>query len=458
MEEVNKLGKILIVDDNEDVLFALNLLLEPYTEKIKVATTPDRIEYFMTTFHPDLILLDMNFSRDAISGQVGFESLKQLLQIDPQAIVIFMTDYADSDKAVRAIKAGATDFIPKPWEKDKLLATLTSGMRLRQSQQEVSILKEQVEVLSGQNTSENDIIGESSVMQEVFTTINKLSNTDANILILGENGTGKDVIARLIYRCSPRYGKPFVTIDLGSIPEQLFESELFGFEKGAFTDAKKSKAGRMEVATNGTLFLDEIGNLSLPMQSKLLTAIEKRQISRLGSTQTVPIDVRLICATNADIRQMVEDGNFRQDLLYRINTIEIHIPPLRERGNDIILLADHFLDRYTRKYKKEIHGLTREAKNKLLKYAWPGNVRELQHTIERAVILGDGSMLKPENFLFHTTSKQKKEEEVILNLEQLERQAIEKALRISNGNISRAAEYLGITRFALYRKLEKLGL
>ena len=458
MEEVNKLGKILIVDDNEDVLFALNLLLEPYTEKIKVATTPDRIEYFMTTFHPDLILLDMNFSRDAISGQEGFESLKQILQIDPQAIVIFMTAYTDTDTAVRAIKAGATDFIPKPWEKDKLLATLTSGMRLRQSQQEVSILKEQVEVLSGQNTSENDIIGESSVMQEVFTTINKLSNTDANILILGENGTGKDVIARLIYRCSPRYGKPFVTIDLGSIPEQLFESELFGFEKGAFTDAKKSKAGRMEVATNGTLFLDEIGNLSLPMQSKLLTAIEKRQISRLGSTQTIPIDVRLICATNADIRQMVEDGNFRQDLLYRINTIEIHIPPLRERGNDIILLADHFLDRYTRKYKKEIHGLTREAKNKLLKYAWPGNVRELQHTIERAVILGDGSMLKPENFLFHTTSKQKKEEEVILNLEQLERQAIEKALRISNGNISRAAEYLGITRFALYRKLEKLGL
>ena len=458
MEEVNKLGKILIVDDNEDVLFALNLLLEPYTEKIKVATTPDRIEYFMTTFHPDLILLDMNFSRDAISGQEGFESLKQILQIDPQAIVIFMTAYADTDKAVRAIKAGATDFIPKPWEKDKLLATLTSGMRLRQSQQEVSILKEQVEVLSGQNTSENDIIGESSVMQEVFTTINKLSNTDANILILGENGTGKDVIARLIYRCSPRYGKPFVTIDLGSIPEQLFESELFGFEKGAFTDAKKSKAGRMEVATNGTLFLDEIGNLSLPMQSKLLTAIEKRQISRLGSTQTVPIDVRLICATNADIRQMVEDGNFRQDLLYRINTIEIHIPPLRERGNDIILLAEHFLNHYARKYKKEMHGLTREAKNKLLKYAWPGNVRELQHTIERAVILGDGSMLKPENFLFHTTSKQKKEEEVILNLEQLERQAIEKALRISNGNISRAAEYLVITRFALYRKLEKLGL
>jgi len=458
MEEVNKLGKILIVDDNEDVLFALNLLLEPYTEKIKVATTPDRIEHFMTTFQPDLILLDMNFSRDAISGQEGFESLKQILKIDPRAIVIFMTAYADTDKAVRAIKAGATDFIPKPWEKEKLLATLTSGMRLRHSQREVNILKEQVELLSGQNSSEGDIIGESPAMQEVFTTINKLSSTDANILILGENGTGKDVIARLLYRCSPRYGKPFVTIDLGSIPEQLFESELFGFEKGAFTDAKKSKAGRMEVATNGILFLDEIGNLSLPMQSKLLTAIEKRQINRLGSTQAVPIDVRLICATNADIRQLVDEGNFRQDLLYRINTIEIHIPPLRERGNDIILLAEYFLQRYARKYKKDMRGLTREAKNKLLKYAWPGNVRELQHTIERAVILGDGSLLKPENFLFHASPKQRKEEEMILNLEQLERQTIEKAMKLSEGNISRAAEYLGITRFALYRKLEKLGL
>ena len=458
MEEVNKLGKILIVDDNEDVLFALNLLLEPYTEKIKVATTPDRIEHFMTTFHPDLILLDMNFSRDAISGQEGFESLKQILQLDPQAIVIFMTAYADTDKAVRAIKAGATDFIPKPWEKDKLLATLTSGMRLRQSQQEVNMLKEQVEILSGQNASENDIIGESPAMQEVFATINKLSNTDANILILGENGTGKDVIARLLYRCSPRYGKPFVTIDLGSIPEQLFESELFGFEKGAFTDAKKSKAGRMEVATNGTLFLDEIGNLSLPMQSKLLTAIEKRQISRLGSTQATPIDVRLICATNADIRRLVDEGDFRQDLLYRINTIELHIPPLRERGNDILLLAEHFLQRYARKYQKEMRGLTREAKNKLLKYAWPGNVRELQHTMERAVILGDGSLLRPENFMFQASVSRQKKEEEVLNLEQLERQAVERAMRLSEGNVTRAAEYLGITRFALYRKLEKLGL
>ena len=296
-------------------------------------------------------------------------------------------------------------------------------------------------------------------MHTVFDTVDKLRDTDANILILGENGTGKDVIARLLYRNSPRCGRPFVTIDLGSIPEQLFESELFGYEKGAFTDARKAKAGRMEVATGGTLFLDEIGNLSLPMQAKLLTAIEKRQISRLGSTQAIPIDVRLICATNADIRRMIEEERFRQDLLYRINTIELHIPPLRERGEDILLLADYFLQRYARKYQKEMRGLTREAKNKLLKYAWPGNVRELQHTMERAVILGDGSLLRPENFVFQaTTPRPRKEEQEVLNLEQLERQAIERAMRLSEGNVSRAAEYLGITRFALYRKLEKLGL
>ena len=458
MDEVNKLGKILIVDDNEDVLFALNLLLEPYTEKIKVATTPDRIEHFMTTFQPDLILLDMNFSRDAISGQEGFESLKQILQIDPQAIVIFMTAYADTDKAVRAIKAGATDFIPKPWEKEKLLATLTSGMRLRQSQREVNILKEQVEALSGQSSPEGDIIGESPVMQEVFATINKLSSTDANILILGENGTGKDLIARYVYEQSPRKNEIYVPIDLGSIPDTLFESELFGYEKGAFTDARRDKPGRMEVASGGTLFLDEIGNLSLPMQAKLLTAIEKRQILRLGATRSVPIDVRLISATNMDIHAMVQEGTFRQDLLYRINTIELHIPPLRERGNDILLLADYFLDCYARKYKKKIGGLTRDAKTKLQSYAWPGNVRELQHAIERAVILSDGPMLRPENFMLHPAPAQKKGEPEELNLGVLEKEAIERALRRADGNITRAAELLGITRFALYRKLDKLGL
>ena len=304
-----------------------------------------------------------------------------------------------------------------------------------------------------------ELIGSSPAMQKVKETIFKLSDTDANILVLGENGTGKDLVARMLKHFSPRQEAPLVTIDLGSIPEQLFESELFGYEKGAFTDARKSKPGRMEIASGGTLFLDEIGNLTLPMQAKLLTAIEKRQIVRLGAVNPTPIDVRLICATNADLHKRVAEGNFRQDLLYRINTIELRIPPLRERGEDILLLAEHFLAKYNRKYRKEAKGLTREAKNKLLKYNWPGNVRELQHTLERAVILSDSNLLRPNDFLFPTATAGTEEEETQeLNLEKLERKAIEQALRTSNGNISRAAELLGITRFALYRKMEKLDL
>ena len=448
-------GKIFIVDDNEDVLFALNLLLEPHVEKIKVATQPSRIEHFMKTFEPDVILLDMNFSRDAISGQEGFDCLEQILSIDPEAVVLFMTAYADMEKAVRAIKAGATDFISKPWEKEKLLATLSSAIKLRQSRREVKQLKDRMEILSGQEKEVPLMIGQSKVMQEVFTTIRCLSDTDANILILGENGTGKDLVARSLRFFSPRQQAPFITIDLGSVPESLFESELFGYEKGAFTDARKGKAGRMEVASGGTLFLDEIGNLSMSMQSKLLTAIEKRQISRLGATKTIPINVRLICATNANIRQMVEEGTFRQDLLYRINTIEIHIPPLRERGEDILLLAEHFLEKYNHKYKKDIQGLTREAKQKLMKYTWPGNVRELQHAIERAVILAKNIWLKPNDFMLTSQPEKKNELDEIFNLEELEIHAIKRALKRCAGNVSSAAELLGITRYALYRKIEK---
>ena len=451
-------GKIFIVDDNEDVLFALNLLLQPYVEKIKVATDPSRIEHFMRTFEPDVILLDMNFSRDAISGQEGFDCLEQILGIDPEAVVLFMTAYADTEKAVRAIKAGATDFISKPWEKEKLLATLSSAVKLRQSRREVKLLKDRVEMLSDQEKGVPLMIGQSKVMQEVFTTIRRLSETDANILILGENGTGKDLVARSLRFFSPRQHADFVTIDLGSVPESLFESELFGYEKGAFTDARKAKAGRLEVASGGTLFLDEIGNLSLSMQSKLLTAIEKRRISRLGATKSIPIDVRLICATNADIRQMVEEGTFRQDLLYRINTIEIHIPPLRERGDDIVLLAEHFLQKYAHKYKKEILGLSREAKQKLLRYSWPGNVRELQHAIERAVILAQFGWLRPDDFMLTPQPEKKSLLDETLNLEELELKAIQRAMKKAVGNVSNAAEMLGITRYTLYRKLQKLGL
>ena len=451
-------GKILIVDDNQDVLFALNLLLEPYVEKVKVTTQPSRIEHFMKEFEPDVILLDMNFSRDAISGQEGFDWLKQILAIDPEAVVLFMTAYADTEKAVRAIKAGATDFIPKPWEKEKLLATLSSAVKLRCSRREVKQLQERVEALSASDKELPLMIGESKVMQEVFTTIRRLSETDANILILGENGTGKDLVARSLRFFSPRQQAPFITIDLGSVPESLFESELFGYEKGAFTDARKAKAGRMEVASGGTLFLDEIGNLSMAMQSKLLTAIEKRQISRLGATSSIPINVRMICATNANIRQMVEEGTFRQDLLYRINTIEIHIPPLRERGEDVLLLANYFLKKCTQKYKKDIQGLTREAKQKLMRYEWPGNVRELQHAIERAVILSQTPWLRPDDFMLTPQAPPKDSLDEVLNLEELETRAIKKALKRCAGNVSNAAELLGITRYALYRKMEKLDL
>ena len=474
-KEMEEKGKILIIDDNEDVLFALNLLLEPYMEKIKVTTQPTRIKHFMETFQPDVILLDMNFCRDAISGQEGFDYLEEILSIDPKAIVIFMTAYSDTEKAVRAIKAGATDFISKPWEKEKLLATLFSAVKLSKSRKEVDRLQEQVTALRndaslpeliGESPAMRQVkdtifrlSGESPAMRQVKDTIFRLSDTDANILILGENGTGKDLVARMLKHFSPRATEAFVTIDLGSIPEQLFESELFGYEKGAFTDAHKAKPGRMEMASGGTLFLDEIGNLSLPMQAKLLTALEKRQIVRLGAVEPVHIDVRLICATNAQLPDKVHEGSFRQDLLYRINTIELHIPPLRERGEDIILLAQHFLDTYNRKYHKSITGLNREARNKLLKYAWPGNVRELQHILERAVILSENHILRPEDFLLPKQKGQARDfDDEELNLEKLERRAIERALRQSGGNYSLAAEMLGITRFALYRKIDKLNL
>ena len=459
---MEKMGKILVVDDNEDVLFALHLLLESYVEKVKVATSPDKILPFMESFQPDVILLDMNFQRDMSSGQEGFDCLEEILRRDPEAVVVFMTAYSDTEKAVRAIKAGATDFIPKPWDKEKLLATLSSAIKLRRSRREVKHLQERVETLNSAGDEAPCLIGRSAPMLEVVDTIHRLSGTDANILILGENGTGKDVVARTLCYYSPRRTQPFVTIDVGSIPENLFESELFGYEKGAFTDARREKAGRMEAAHGGTLFLDEIGNLPLPMQAKLLTALEKRVITRLGGTEQIPIDVRLICATNAQIRHEVEQGRFRQDLLYRINTIELRIPPLRERGEDILLLAEFFLGRTARKYHKAVTGINREARQKLMRYAWPGNVRELEHAIERAVILTTHASLRPGDFILEAppakVAADDSEAAASLNLEQVERQTIAKALKRSEGNLTRAAEYLGITRYALYRKLEKLGL
>ena len=450
---MDKKGKILIIDDNEDVLFAMNILLSSHVEKIKVSTQPEKIEYFMEEFQPDVIFLDMNFSRDVSSGQEGFMWLEKILKRDPQSVVILMTAYADMNKAIQAIKAGAIDYISKPWEKEKLLATLFSALKLKDSRKEVAGLKKQMEALNMVG-ADDTIIGESPAMQEVYSLIDKLAGTDVNILILGENGTGKDLIARSICRYSPRSGNVFVSIDLGSIPDSIFESELFGYEKGAFTDAKKEKPGRMEAASGGTLFLDEIANLSMSMQSKLLTAIEKKYISRLGSNKNIPIDVRFICATNADIYREVEVGNFRQDLLYRINTVEIHIPPLRERGQDIILLADYFLQKYSNKYKKTVKGIAPTAHAKLLAYSWPGNVRELQNSVERAVILSSGSLLNGNDLILQSRVNKLKDNEA-LNLETVEQNAITKAIEKSGGNYTKAAELLGITRFALYRKMKK---
>lgn len=451
---MEKKGKILIIDDNEDILFALNALLLSYMEKIKVSTNPERIEHFMDTFQPDIILLDMNFRKDLVSGKEGFSWLEKILQKDPGAIVILMTAYADTEKAVQAIKAGATDFISKPWEKEKLLATIFSALKLKDSRNEVEDLKVQIRSLNDLPVYE-EIIGESESMQEIFSMINKLADTEANILLLGENGTGKDLIANAIYRNSPRSQQIFVHLDLGTIPESLFESELFGHEKGAFTDAKKEKAGRMEIASGGTLFLNEIGNLSPAMQAKLLTAIEKKEITRVGSTRNIPIDVRFISATNADIYRDVINGNFRSDLLYRINTIEIQLPPLRERNKDIILLANHFLEKFAHKYKRPTESFSKGALDKLRNYSWPGNVRELQNVIERAVILSSQKTLQDSNIILQSSERKKKQESENLNLELLERETIEKALHLSSGNVNKAAELLGITRYALYRKIKR---
>ena len=449
---MDKKGKILIVDDNEDVLFALNTLLSSYVEKVKVSTNPESIEAFMEKFQPDVILLDMNFSKDMVSGEEGFYWLKKILQIDPKAVVVLMTAYSDTDKTVKAIKEGAIDFVPKPWEKEKLLATLNAAVRFKESQKETAVLKSHVQAL---NINSSDIIGESKAMIEILELVDKISETDANVLLLGENGTGKDVIAGYIHENSLRKNEVFVNIDLGSISENLFESELFGYEKGAFTDAAREKPGRMEIASGGTLFLDEIANLSLSMQAKMLSAIEKKYISRLGSTKNMPIDVRFICASNADIYKEIECGNFRRDLLYRINTIEIHLSPLRERDGDILLLTDYFIRKFSSKYKKNFQGILQDAKRKLMSYSWPGNVRELQNVVERAVIMSEGRKLHADDFVLTSGESKRVWIKENYNLKQLESEAIAKAMSVSDGNMNKAADILGITRYALYRKLRK---
>jgi DNA-binding NtrC family response regulator len=454
-------GKILAIDDNEDILFALKLLLKPHVEFIETLNSPDRILETLSKNDFDVILLDMNFTKDAISGQEGFDWLAKIHDAHPTAVVVFITAYGDAEKAVKAIKAGATDFILKPWQNEKLLATVSSSVQLAQSKKENKELKwKQQEISAVMNQPFQEFIGESEEMLEVFETIRKVAQTDANVLILGENGTGKELVARALHKSSLRKDEIFISVDLGAISETLFESELFGHEKGAFTDAVKERAGRFEIAKGGTLFLDEIGNLSLPLQTKLLTVIERREVIRVGSNKTIPVDVRLICATNNNIHNMVAEEQFRQDLLYRVNTVEIHLPPLRERISDIPLLAEHFLKNYSKKYRKQIKKIAPEAINALKEYKWPGNVRELQHAIERAVILTESNVLNKDDFMLmkRPGSAQKGIEFDTYNLDSIEKLVIEKSLKRHSGNVTKAASDLGLTRNALYRRMEKHGL
>jgi DNA-binding NtrC family response regulator len=456
-----KSGKILIVDDNEDLLKAAKMHLKRHFSQVDVEKNPEAIPALMNNEDYDVILLDMNFTKDVSSGSEGYYWLERILQLDPSAVVVLITAYGDIQMAVKAIKAGATDFVVKPWENEKLLATLYSAMRLRESRDVIENLKiKNQEINQALNDRYSEIIGQSAAMQKIFQTIDRVAKTDANVLILGENGTGKELIARAIHRNSSRKNENFASVDLGSITETLFESELFGHKKGSFTDAKEDRAGRFEMANHGTLFLDEIGNLSMPLQAKLLTVLQNRKVSRVGSNKDTAIDIRLICATNMPLYEMVKENRFRQDLLYRINTIEIEIPPLRERFEDIPLLANHFLKHYASKYDKTVTKISEAAMSRMHKHPWPGNIRELQHALERAIILSGSSVLQPEDFNF-TPSAGKEDGQLSLdqyNLEEVEKLLIRKVLKKYNGNITQAASELGLTRSSLYRRLEKYGL
>lgn len=450
-------GKILVIDDDKDILLSTKIVLKKEFKDIKTVSNPEDIIPYIEKKLFDVILLDMNFTTGATSGKEGLEWLKRIQKLDSDSTIVMMTAYGDINLAIEAMKNGAVDFVVKPWDNKKLLATIMSAYNLSKSKQEISQLKNKQQALVQDiDQSFSELIGESEPMQELKGIIHKVANTDANILILGENGTGKEVIARAIHRESDRSKNLFVNVDLGAIAENLFESELFGHSKGAFTDAKEDKPGRFEVASNGTLFLDEIGNLSLPLQSKLLTAIQKKEITRIGSNTHIPVDIRLICATNMPVKEMVDKSEFRQDLYFRINTVEIHVPPLRERLDDIPLLSDHFLEMYRKKYKKPDMKINAEAIKKLKKYAWPGNIRELQHIIERTVIMSNSNILNASDFVLNI-SEASSQNRNNLNLEEVEKQTIEKALKKHNYNISTAAKELGLGRTTMYRKMTKYG-
>ncbi|MCH8232723.1 MAG: sigma-54-dependent Fis family transcriptional regulator [Bacteroidetes bacterium] len=460
MELEKEIGKILMIDDDEDVLIAAKLLLKKHAHQVIIEKNPKKIPFLLNNDTYDVILLDMNFSKDITSGKEGYYWLSQILEKDPNAVVILITAFGDVEMAVKALKEGATDFVLKPWQNEKLLATISTAIKLKKSYLEVDQLKKAKKLLEEDiNQPYKDIIGKSESMQHVYNLIDKVAKTDANILILGENGTGKELVARAIHQRSLRKDKVFVSVDMGAITETLFESELFGHTKGAFTDAREDRVGRFEIANGGTLFLDEIGNLGLPLQSKLLASLQNRQVTRIGSNKPIQVDIRLICATNMPVHDMVAENTFRQDLLYRINTVEITIPPLRDRVKDIPLLAEHFVQMYAGKYRKSISKIDKSAIEILQHYNWPGNIRELQHAIERAIIMCENELLTMDDFFF-LTLKTTHEDTLPLNfnLEEIEKNVIQKAINKHSGNISKAAKELGLTRASLYRRLEKHGL
>ncbi len=452
-------ANILIVDDNKSILTALEIFLAGEFEQISTISSPERLPSMLKNSNYHVILLDMNFNAGINTGNEGIYWLSRIKEMDAKVSVVMMTAYGDIELAVKALKAGATDFVLKPWDNEKLLATLNAAYQLNLSKREVDQLKEKHKGLKKEiNKDTKFIIGKSSQWLNTLDIVNKIATTDANVLITGENGTGKELLAQEIHRLSNRSNEILVSVDMGAVSETLFESELFGHVKGAFTDAVENRAGKFETADKGSLFLDEIGNLSYHLQAKLLAAIQNREISRVGSNQKIPVDIRLICATNKNLEEMVRKGLFREDLLYRINTIQVEAPPLRERGEDIILLSNFFLEKYAVKYNKPALSINNQAQEKLLNYQWPGNVRELQHTIEKAVILSEGQVLKPENFFMKTVANEKTPALHHATLDEMEKQMIVSALKKHDGNMSAAAEQLGVTRQTLYNKIKKYGL
>ena len=452
-------AKVLIVDDDPDVLLAARLLLKRHVNTVDIEKNPEKLPFLLNNNHYDAILLDMNFQRDLSSGREGFAWLDRILDLDPKARVVLFTAYGDVEMAVRAIKAGAVDFVLKPWQNARFLDTIQAAIQSRQNEYE----EKQAGRPSARKTA---MIG--PAMRPLLETVGRVAPTDANVLILGENGTGKDLVARVIHEQSLRRDKPFVSVDVGALTESLFESELFGHVKGAFTDARTDRAGRFEEAAGGTIFLNEIGNLTPAQQARLLTVLQERQVTRVGSNKARPVDVRLICATNADLGERIGPADsalrFRPDLLYRINTIELHLPALRDRPTDIRPLTEHFLKKYAKQYGRPIRSLNPALLNDMKQYAWPGNVRELQHAIERAVILfqpepGAAAELKPDDFVF------RKDASVVdspvseaLQLDDLERQAIQQAMQKHQNSVTDVAKELGLSRQALYRRLGKFGL